>query len=57
MERRFRDGEGHKVMEDKLKTEKDVDVYVSLIGSTQESTFQGNGKIKYCGSICEIKAA
>lgn len=29
-------------MEEKLKAEKDVDVYVSLIGSTQESTFQGN---------------
>ncbi|MCR2820932.1 efflux RND transporter permease subunit [Lederbergia panacisoli] len=31
------------VMENELKTEKDVDVYVSLIGSTQESTFQGGG--------------
>ncbi|MBS4217960.1 efflux RND transporter permease subunit [Bacillus sp. FJAT-49711] len=31
------------VMENELKKEKDVDVYVSLIGSTQESTFQGGG--------------
>nr|WP_285864368.1 efflux RND transporter permease subunit [Lederbergia lenta] len=31
------------VIERKLKAEKDVDVYVSLIGATQESTFQGNG--------------
>ncbi|MBS4177328.1 efflux RND transporter permease subunit [Lederbergia citrea] len=30
-------------MEEKLKVEKDVDAYVSLIGSTQEATFQGNG--------------
>ncbi|MEK3887170.1 efflux RND transporter permease subunit [Bacillus sp. FSL K6-3431] len=30
-------------LEEKLKAEKDVDVYVSLIGSTQESIFQGNG--------------
>ncbi|MBS4198737.1 efflux RND transporter permease subunit [Bacillus sp. FJAT-49732] len=31
------------IIENELKKEKDVDVYVSLIGSTQESTFQGGG--------------
>ncbi len=33
------------VIEKQLKKNKDVDVYVSLVGSTQEEAFQGKGKV------------
>ena len=45
-----------KAMEDELKTEKDVDVYVSLIGSTQESAFQGNGRSNTAEVYVKLKS-
>ncbi|WP_201715216.1 efflux RND transporter permease subunit [Rossellomorea arthrocnemi] len=37
-------------IEEKLKKEKDVDVFVSLVGTTQEESFRGSGK----GNIAEV---
>ncbi|MDX8345762.1 efflux RND transporter permease subunit [Rossellomorea sp. YZS02] len=39
-----------KAIEDKLEKEKDVDVFVSLVGTTQEESFRGSAK----GNIAEI---
>ena len=39
-----------KAMENRLKKEKDVDVFVSLVGTTQEESFRGSGK----GNIAEV---
>nr|WP_280518503.1 efflux RND transporter permease subunit [Lederbergia wuyishanensis] len=43
------------VMENELKKEKDVDVYVSLIGTTQESTFQGGGRANTAEVYVKLK--
>ncbi|WP_406687373.1 efflux RND transporter permease subunit [Rossellomorea vietnamensis] len=39
-----------KAIEGRLKKEKDVDVFVSLVGTTQEESFRGSGK----GNIAEV---
>ncbi|MCJ7841724.1 efflux RND transporter permease subunit [Lederbergia sp. NSJ-179] len=43
------------ILEKNLKTEKDVDVYVSLIGATQESSFQGGGKANIAEMYVKLK--
>ena len=40
-------------IEAQLKDEKDVEVYVSLVGATQEGMAQGFFEIECCGNLCE----